>query len=112
MAHKPCLYYHPERDLRTFLLEDDFATVVTRGLVVWFGAAPENRFDIETQCVSHGAIGIPGCRLLGGSTAPAPTATNGETRIKGAEARLLNRVIKCTQKGRLGGSNRTSAVHT
>ena len=37
--------------------------------------------------------------MAGSSTAPAPTSTNGEPLVEGAEGRLLNRVIRCTQKG-------------
>ena len=31
--YNPCLYYHPQRNLRTFLHGDDFATVGTRSEV-------------------------------------------------------------------------------
>ena len=34
--YNPCLYYHQERNLRTFLHGDDFATVGTRDQVKWF----------------------------------------------------------------------------
>ena len=98
-AYNPCLYYHRGRNLRTFLHGDDFATVGTREQVTWFRASLEKRFDIKSQCVGHGAVGVPGCRVTGSSTAPAPTSTNGEPLIEGAEGRLLNRVIRCTHKG-------------
>ena len=70
----------------------------TREQVAWFRASLENKFEINTQSVGHGAVGIPGCRVTGSSTAPAPTSTNGEPLVEGAEGRVLNRVIRCTQK--------------
>ena len=55
-AYNPCLYFHKEKNLRTFLHGDDFATVGTRDGVQWFKKALENRFEIKTQCVGPGAV--------------------------------------------------------
>ena len=46
--YNPCLYYLAERNLRTFLHGDDFATVGTREEVKWFKEALEKRFEIKS----------------------------------------------------------------
>ena len=94
----PCLYHHQERNLRTFLHGDDFATVGDRRGVKWLEESPEKRFAIKTQCVGPGAVGIPGVVVAGSGSGPAPTIPHGEKIVKGAEGRLLNRAIRCTQK--------------
>ena len=92
-AYNPCLYFHNERNLRTFLHGDDFATVGTREQVSWFKAALEKRFEIMSQCVGPGALKLGGRRGDGTATALAPTSTNGEALIEGTEGRPLNRII-------------------
>ena len=52
--YNPCLYFHPRRNLRTFLHGDDFATVGTREGVKWLKEALENTFEIKTQCIGPG----------------------------------------------------------
>ena len=47
--YNPCLYYHRQRNLRTFLHGDDFATVGTRDGVRWFKQALERRFEIKSS---------------------------------------------------------------
>ena len=111
--YNPCLYYLAEKNLKTFLHGDDFATVGTRAGVKWFKEALEKRFEIKSQCVGTAALrlggrasaGIPHSgqpaqpRGAGASNGPAPTATNGEEMIEGTECRLLNRVVRCTTEG-------------
>merc|ERR1712078_164577 len=97
--YNPCLYYHRQRNLRTFLHGDDFATVGTRDGVQWLKKALENRFEIKTQCVGPGAINGGWKKVTGAATGPAPTATQGEPIQEGSEGRLLNRVLRCTPAG-------------
>ena len=47
--YNPCLYYHVERNLKTFLHGDDFATVGTRARTSWFKEALEKRFEIKSS---------------------------------------------------------------
>ena len=96
--YNPCLYFHAKRNLRTFLHGDDFATVGTKENVEWFKAVLENRFEIKTECVSPSAAGVGG--LTGGTpSGPSPKTTNGTRMQEGSEARLLNRVVRCTPDG-------------
>ena len=97
--YNPCLYYHRQRNLRTFLHGDDFATVGTRSGVQWFKSALENRFEIKTQCIGPGAIAGVGQRVSGTATGPAPTTAQGEALQEGTEGRLLNRILRCTPAG-------------
>ena len=97
--YNPCLYYHRQRNLRTFLHGDDFATVGTRQEVTWLKAALEKRFEIKTQCVGPSATAVATESPAGTSTRPAPTTTNGEAMQEGSEGRLLNRVLRCTPSG-------------
>ena len=76
--YNPCLYYHRQRNLRTFLHGDDFATVGTRDGVQWFKKALENRFEIKTQCVGPGAVNGGWKKVSGTASGPAPTTTQGE----------------------------------
>ena len=89
-AYNPCLYFHSERNLRTFLHGDDFATVGTREQVTWFKAALEKRFEIKSQCVGPGALKLGGRCGASTTTGPAPASTHGEALIEGTEGRLLN----------------------
>ena len=50
-VYNPCLYYHKERNLRTFLHGDDFATVGIRGGVKWFRGCLEERFETKTRVI-------------------------------------------------------------
>ena len=59
----------------------------------------EKRFEIKTECVSPAAAGVGGRRVAGSPSAPAPKTTNGEAMVEGGEARLLNRVVRCTSEG-------------
>ena len=93
--YNPCLYYHRQRNLRTFLHGDDFATVGTRQEVTWLKAALEKRFEIKTQCVGPSAA-VEGWKLMGVPTSPAPTTINGEAMREGSEGPLLHRVLRCT----------------
>ena len=97
--YNPCMYYHPQRNLRTFLHGDDFATVGTRSGVQWFKSALENRFEIKTQCIGPGAIAGVGQRVSGTASGPAPTTAQGEAIQEGTEGRLLNRILRCTPAG-------------
>ena len=98
-AYNPCLYDHQERNLRTFLHGDDFATVGAGSGVKWFRGCLEKRFEIKTQ-----VIGVPEGKDRSGEGAvspsgPAPTIKNGELWTEGTEGRLLNRVVRCTAQG-------------
>ena len=110
--YNSCLYYHIEKNLRTFLHGDDFATVGTRGQAKWFREAPEKRFEIKSQCAGTAALKLDRqastgtskgpeahARGAGISNGPAPTATNGEETLEGTECRLLNRAVRCTPDG-------------
>ena len=97
--YNPCLYYHRQRNLRTFLHGDDFATVGTRNGVRWFKEALERRFEIKTQCVGPGAVDGGWKKVAGTATGSAPTTTQGEDMKEGSEGRLLNRVLRCTPAG-------------
>ena len=79
--YHPCLYYHRQRNLRTFLHGDDFATVGTRSEVQWFKGALENMFEINTQCVGPGAVAGGWKRVAGTATGPAPTTAHGACLI-------------------------------
>ena len=92
--YNPCLYYHQERNLRTFLHGDDFATVGTRDQMKWFRGALETRFEIKSQCIGPGALGLPGSVVAGSGHGPAATAAQGEKMIEGTEGKLLNRVLR------------------
>ena len=74
--YNPCLYFHKERNLRTFLHGDDFATVGTLENVAWLKAKLEGRFEINTQCISPSA-GTVGSRALGTPSGPCVETTNG-----------------------------------
>ena len=89
--YNPCLYYHRQRNLRTFLHGDDFATVGTRPEVQWFKSALEKRFEIKTQCVGPGAVAGGLKKVAGTVSGPAPTTAHGEPMQEGSEGRLLNR---------------------
>ena len=106
----PCLYYHAERNLKTFLHGDDFATVGTRKGTACLKEALEKRFEIKSQCVGPAALEIGGKAVVstsnglteagaGACEGPAATATNGEKMIEGTEGRLLNRIVRCTSEG-------------
>ena len=97
--YNPCLYYHRQRNLRTFLHGDDFATVGSRSEVQWFKSALENLFEIKTQCVGPGAVAGGWKRVTGTATGPAPTTAHGEAMQEGSEGILLNRVLRCTPAG-------------
>jgi len=67
--------------------------------VNWIKGMLEKRFEIKTECVSPAAAGVGGRKATGSPGAPAPKTTNGEDIVEGAEARLLNRVVRCTSEG-------------
>ena len=84
-VYNPCLYYHQERNLRTFLHGDDFATVGTRSEVKWFRNCLEKMFEIKTQI-----IGVPeeSREARKGTDTPsgsAPTLKNGEPWLEGTD---------------------------
>ena len=62
--YNPCLYYHEDRKLRTFLHGDDFATVGTREGVNWFKQSLEKRFEIKSSCVGPAAAGVGAVELV------------------------------------------------
>ena len=62
----------PQRNLRTFLHGDDFATVGSRPEVQWFKSALAKRFEIKTQCIAPGAIAGVGQRVAGTTTGLLP----------------------------------------
>ena len=97
--YNPCLYYHEGRKLRTFLHGDDFATVGTLESVSWLKANLEKRFEIKSECVSPAAAGVGSRRVNGSPSAPCPKTTNGQALQEGTEARLLNRIVRCTAEG-------------
>ena len=97
--YNPCLYYHRQRNLRTFLQGDDFATVGARQEVKWFKTALEQIFGTNTQRVGPSVALGSGNSVDGASTSPSPTITNGEALKEGSEGRLLNRILRCTPQG-------------
>ena len=111
--YNPCLDYHKQRNLRTFLHWDDFATVGSRSEVQWFKDSLEKRFEIKTQCVGFQPArqsgageastgrGLASSSVVGAGTGsgPSPTTAHGEPMVEGSEGRLLNRIIRCTHKG-------------
>ena len=97
--YNPCLYYHRERNLKTFLHGDDFATVGDRMGVKWLKESLEKRFEIKTQCIGSAMAKSSEAVGAGTGPGPAPTTAHGEAMVEGAEGRLLNRIIRCTQKG-------------
>ena len=88
-----------ERNLRTLLRGNNFATVGTRDQVAWFKASLQKRFESNTQSVGPCAMKLGGHVGPGTATGPAPTVADGEAMVEGTEGRLLNRVIRCTQQG-------------
>ena len=96
--YNPCLYFHKERNLRTFLHGDDFAIVGTLENVTWLKVKLEGRFEIKTQCISP-SVAPDGSRLRGAPRGPCIETTNGKGIKEGSEARLLNRVVRCTADG-------------
>ena len=71
--YNPCLYFHREKNLRTFLHGDDFATVGIREGVRWFRGALEQRFEIKSQCIGHGGLSLPHSKVAGSGSGPAPS---------------------------------------
>jgi len=69
-----CTYYHPRKNLRTMVHGDDFATAGGEEEVRWLKKKLEERFELKTIIIGSG---------------------EGEVR----EGRILNRVIRCTEKG-------------
>ena len=96
-TYNPCLYYHGECNLCTFLHGGDFATVGTRDGVWWFTNALEKWFEIKSQYLGFGALGLYGIKVACSELGPATTVTTGGN--EGTECRLLNRVIRCTWDG-------------
>ena len=66
--------------------------------VRWLKGVLERRFEIKTECVSPAAAGLGGSGG-GAPNGPSPKTTNGEAMREGSEARLLNRVVRCTPEG-------------
>lgn len=93
--YNPCLYYHEGRFLRTFLHGDDFATVGRLDNVQWLKGVLEKRIEIKAESVSLAAAGL-GSLGVGAPRSPSPKTTDGEAMRDGSEARLLNRVVRCT----------------
>ena len=83
--YNPCLYYHRERNLRTFLHGDDFATVGIRSNVKWFRNCLEMRFEIKTQVISAPEGDDDEGRCAASSSGSAPTMKNGKPWTEGTE---------------------------
>ncbi|MDA8583666.1 Ty1/Copia family ribonuclease HI [bacterium] len=94
----PCLCFHERMNLRTFLNRDDFAAVGTNYKVQWLKDMLEKRSEINIECLSFAAAGLGGLRD-GAPSGPSPKTTNGSAMQEGSEARLLNRVVRCTLDG-------------
>ena len=84
--YNPCLYYHRQRNLRTFLHGDDFATVGTREGVQWFKTTLESRFEIKSQCIVPSALGLSRANVAGSGLGPAAAATKGKRWLKAPRA--------------------------
>ena len=74
-----------QRNLRTSLHGDDFATVGTRDGVQWFKKALQNQFEIKTQCVGPGAVNGGWKKVAGTASGLAPTTTQGEPIQEGSK---------------------------
>jgi len=72
--YNPCLYSHAEWKVRVFLHGDDFASVGSREALRKFKTKMEQRFEIKTSVIGTGL---------------------GEVQ----EARVLNRIIRITDRG-------------
>ena len=72
--YNPCLYSHAEWKVRVFLHGDDFASVGSREALRKFKTKMEQRFEIKTSVIGTGL---------------------GEAQ----EARVLNRIIRITDRG-------------
>ena len=59
----------------------------------------EKRFEIKTECISPAAAGVGSRKVEGNPGVPSPKTLNGEAIKEGVEARLLNRVVRCTAEG-------------
>ena len=89
--YDPCLYYHAERNLRTFLHGDDFATVGTREQAGWFKDALDKRFEIKSQCVGTAALKLdrqvsPGTSKGSEARTGGAVASNGPAPSAGADS--------------------------
>lgn len=72
--YNPCTYYHQGRRLKTLVHGDDFVSVGGRESLCWLRARLEERFEIKTKVIGR---------------------HTGERR----EDRILNRVVRVTDKG-------------
>ena len=64
----------------------------------WLKTKLEGRFEFNTQCISP-SVSTVGSRARGTPSGPCIETTNGEAIKDGSEARLLNRVVRCTADG-------------
>ena len=72
--YNPCLYYHPEWEIKTLVHGDDFASVGARDAVNKFRAKLEQRFELTTQVIGPG-------------------------ELEDKEGRVLNRIVRYTGDG-------------
>ena len=108
--YNPCLYYHRQRNLRTFLHGGDFATVGSRSEVQWFKSALENISEIKTQCVGPGAVAGGWKKVAGTATGPALTTAHGEAMQEGLKEDFS--IESCGAPPQDGRSRLTNATPT
>ena len=72
--YNPCLYYHARRGIELMVHGDDFASTGYAADLAWLRSKMEHRFKIKTSIVGMGAK-------------------------EEKEARVLNRTIRCSEKG-------------
>ena len=72
----PCVFYNAERNIRTLLHGDDYASIGSVDALDWMRLELENKFDMKTTIVGH-------------------------SRAKGvvAEGKILNRIIRAVNSG-------------
>ena len=73
--YNPCLYMHPRLQIRTLVHGDDFVSTGKRGAIQKFEEQLKSRFEVKTTKVGAG-----------------------KNEVK--EARILNRILRITEKGR------------
>ena len=57
----------------------------TREGVQWFRDALEARFEIKTQCIGPGGLGLSGTKVGGSAFGPTTAVTKGEKMLEGTE---------------------------
>ena len=72
--YNPCTYWHPIRNIKALVHGDDFVGVGAKDQLDWFNRIIKGRFEVKVVRVGSGSEAVE-------------------------EARVLNRVIRCTQAG-------------